>query len=77
MSAAPNHRAWLRNLVVLRSRTSAPPIAATTIGRSLHAGVAGLQWARTGYLLTVAALLLLSGGAGRPVRSASAGWCTR
>jgi len=40
---------------------SAPQVAVPAIGRSLHAGVAGLQWTLTGYLLTVAALLLLSG----------------
>jgi EmrB/QacA subfamily drug resistance transporter len=36
-------------------------IAVPAIGRDLGAGVAGLQWALTGYLLTVASLLLLSG----------------
>jgi EmrB/QacA subfamily drug resistance transporter len=36
-------------------------VAVPAIGRDLGAGVAGLQWALTGYLLTVAALLLLSG----------------
>ncbi|MGO9753644.1 MAG: MFS transporter [Solirubrobacteraceae bacterium] len=30
-------------------------------GGSLHVGVAGVQWTLTGYLLAVAALLLLSG----------------
>jgi len=40
---------------------TAPQVAVPAIGRSLHAGVAGLQWTLTGYLLTVAALLLLSG----------------
>jgi EmrB/QacA subfamily drug resistance transporter len=40
---------------------SASQVAIPAIGRSLHAGVAGLQWTLTGYLLTVAALLLLSG----------------
>jgi len=39
----------------------ASQVAVPAIGRSLHAGVAGLQWTQTGYLLTVAALLLLSG----------------
>ncbi|MFC7275814.1 DHA2 family efflux MFS transporter permease subunit [Paractinoplanes rhizophilus] len=36
-------------------------VAVPAIGRDLGAGVAGLQWVLTGYLLTVAALLLLSG----------------
>ena len=36
-------------------------VAVPAIGKDLGAGVAGLQWALTGYLLTVAALLLLSG----------------
>src|SRR3954452_9607904 len=36
-------------------------VAVPAIGRDLGAGVAGLQWALTGYLLTVASLLLLSG----------------
>jgi EmrB/QacA subfamily drug resistance transporter len=40
---------------------SASQVAIPAIGRSLHAGVAGLQWTLTGYLLAVAALLLLSG----------------
>jgi EmrB/QacA subfamily drug resistance transporter len=40
---------------------SASQVAIPAIGRSLHASVAGLQWTLTGYLLAVAALLLLSG----------------
>ena len=36
-------------------------VAVPAIGRSLHASVASLQWTLTGYLLAVAALLLLSG----------------
>lgn len=40
---------------------SASQVAIPAIGRGLHAGVAALQWTLTGYLLTVAALLLLSG----------------
>jgi EmrB/QacA subfamily drug resistance transporter len=36
-------------------------VAVPAIGRSLHASVAALQWTLTGYLLAVAALLLLSG----------------
>jgi EmrB/QacA subfamily drug resistance transporter len=40
---------------------TAPQVAVPAIGRALNAGVGGLQWALTGYLLTVAAFLLLSG----------------
>jgi EmrB/QacA subfamily drug resistance transporter len=36
-------------------------VAVPAIGRDLHAGVATLQWSVTGYLLTAAALLLVSG----------------
>jgi EmrB/QacA subfamily drug resistance transporter len=36
-------------------------IALPTIGRSLHAGVSGLQWSVTGYTVTLASLLLSSG----------------
>jgi EmrB/QacA subfamily drug resistance transporter len=36
-------------------------VAVPAIGRSLHASVSALQWTLTSYLLTVAALLLLSG----------------
>jgi MFS family permease len=36
-------------------------VAVPAIGRDLGTGVAGLQWALTGYLLSVAALLLLAG----------------
>jgi len=36
-------------------------VAVPAIGRDLHAGLGALQWVLTGYLLTVAALLLLSG----------------
>src|SRR5690242_16995692 len=36
-------------------------VAIPAIGRDLGGGIAGLQWALTGYLLAVAALLLLSG----------------
>ena len=40
---------------------SAVNVAVPAIGRSLHASVANLQWVLTGYLVTVAALLLLCG----------------
>jgi MFS family permease len=54
---------------------SAPQVAVPAIGRSLHAGVAGLQWTLTGYLLTVAALLLLSGAlADRSAAVGSSRW---
>src|SRR3954453_15869516 len=36
-------------------------VAVPAIGRDLHAGVTELQWVLTGYLITVAALLLLAG----------------
>ncbi|HEY3944612.1 MAG TPA: DHA2 family efflux MFS transporter permease subunit [Solirubrobacteraceae bacterium] len=36
-------------------------VAVPAIGRGLHANVSALQWTLTGYLLTVAALLLLTG----------------
>jgi EmrB/QacA subfamily drug resistance transporter len=36
-------------------------VAIPAIGSSLHASVSGLQWVVTGYLVTVAALLLLAG----------------
>src|SRR6195952_1615482 len=36
-------------------------VAIPAIGISLHAGVAELQWVLTGYLVTVASLLLLAG----------------
>ena len=36
-------------------------VAVPAIGRGLHAGVTTLQWSVTGYLLTAAALLLVSG----------------
>jgi EmrB/QacA subfamily drug resistance transporter len=38
-------------------------IALPTIGRSLHAGVSGLQWSVTGYTVTLASLLMSSGSA--------------
>ncbi len=36
-------------------------VAVPAIGRDLHASVASVQWILTGYLLTVAGLLLLAG----------------
>jgi EmrB/QacA subfamily drug resistance transporter len=39
-------------------------IALPSIGRSLHSGVAPLQWVVTGYLLTLTAFLLLGGSLG-------------
>jgi EmrB/QacA subfamily drug resistance transporter len=37
-------------------------VAVPAIARDLHAGISSLQWTVTSYLLTVAALLLMSGG---------------
>jgi MFS family permease len=39
-------------------------VALTTIGRKLHADVAGLQWVVSAYALTLAALILLGGSLG-------------
>jgi EmrB/QacA subfamily drug resistance transporter len=39
-------------------------VALPTIGRQFGAGVAGLQWVITGYLITLAALILLGGSLG-------------
>jgi len=39
-------------------------VALPTIGRHFGAGVAGLQWVLTGYLITLAALILLGGSLG-------------
>jgi EmrB/QacA subfamily drug resistance transporter len=39
-------------------------VALPVIGRDLHAGVSGLQWIVTGYMLTLAALLLMGGSLG-------------
>ncbi|HMC52767.1 MAG TPA: MFS transporter, partial [Acidimicrobiales bacterium] len=39
-------------------------VALPAIGRDLHAGVAGLQWTLDGYLLTLAALILIGGSLG-------------
>ncbi len=39
-------------------------VALPTIGRHFGAGVAGLQWVITGYLITLAALILLGGSLG-------------
>src|SRR3954462_13920116 len=39
-------------------------VALPTIGRDLGTGVAGLQWVITGYLLTLASLILLGGSLG-------------
>src|SRR5260370_2314822 len=36
-------------------------VALPSIGRDLHAGVAGLQWTLDGYVLTLAALVLAAG----------------
>ena len=39
-------------------------VALPSIGRDLHAGIAGLQWIVDGYLVTLSALLLLGGSLG-------------
>jgi EmrB/QacA subfamily drug resistance transporter len=39
-------------------------VALPTMGRDLHADVAGLQWTLNGYLLTLAALILVGGSLG-------------
>lgn len=39
-------------------------VALPTIGKDLHASVSGLQWVLNGYLLTLAALILLGGALG-------------
>lgn len=39
-------------------------VALPALGRDLHAGFAGLQWTVNGYLLTLAALILLGGSLG-------------
>src|SRR5438309_11559997 len=39
-------------------------VALPAIGDDLHATVAGLQWIVTGYMLTLAALLLMGGSLG-------------
>lgn len=39
-------------------------VALPALGRSLHAGLAGLQWTVDGFLLTLSALLLLGGALG-------------
>src|SRR5918996_1291619 len=48
--------AWLDGTVV--------NVALPTMGRELGAGVAGLQWIINGYLLSLAALILLGGALG-------------
>ena len=40
-------------------------VALPTIGRNLHAGVAGLQWTLNSYVLTLAALVLVGGSRAR------------
>jgi EmrB/QacA subfamily drug resistance transporter len=39
-------------------------VALPTIGRHFHAGVSGLQWVITGYLITLASLILIGGSLG-------------
>jgi len=44
--------------------TTVVNVALPTLGRELHAGMAGLQWTVDAYLLTLSALLLLGGSLG-------------
>jgi EmrB/QacA subfamily drug resistance transporter len=44
--------------------TTVVNVALPTLGRELHAGMAGLQWAIDAYLLTLSALLLVGGSLG-------------
>jgi EmrB/QacA subfamily drug resistance transporter len=44
--------------------TTAVNVALPTLGRELHAGMAGLQWTVDAYLLTLSALLLVGGSLG-------------
>ena len=68
-SDGTSRRAWLVLAVCSMSvfltglDSSIITIALPTIGRSLHAGVSGLQWSMTGYTVTLASLLMSSGAA--------------
>ena len=44
--------------------TTVVNVALPTLGRELHAGMAGLQWTVDAYLLTLSALLLVGGSLG-------------
>jgi EmrB/QacA subfamily drug resistance transporter len=60
---------WVLGVAVLGSsvaflEATVTNVALPTIGRDLGAGVSGLQWVLNGYLLTLAALILLGGSLG-------------
>src|SRR5713101_7993047 len=46
------------------ARARVVSVALPAIGRDLHAGIDGLQWTVSGYLLTLSALILLGGALG-------------
>ena len=56
-------------LVIVVDRTIVN-VALPTLARQLHASTSGLQWIVDAYTLSFAALLLLAGALGRPVRAA-------
>jgi EmrB/QacA subfamily drug resistance transporter len=66
-SSAPGR--WVLAITVLGSGIAALDatvvnIALPTIGREFHTGIAALQWVMTGYILTLAAFLLIGGSLG-------------
>jgi MFS family permease len=66
-SSAPGR--WVVAVTVLGSGIAALDatvvnIALPTIGCDFHTGIAALQWVMTGYSLTLAAFLLISGSLG-------------
>lgn len=75
---------WLLAVTVLGSAmgfldATVVNVALPSLGRSLHAGVSGLQWTLDGYLLTLTALILLGGSLGdrlgrRRIYVFGAGW---
>ena len=67
--SSPDGR-WVLLATVLGSSVAALDatvvnVALPSIGRDLQANVDGLQWIVTGYLLSLAALILLGGALGR------------
>src|SRR6202044_935303 len=75
---------WVLAITVLGSGIAALDatgvnIALPTIGRDFHTGIAALQWVMNGYVLTLAAFLLIGGSLGdrfgrRKVYLAGAVW---
>ena len=49
-------------------------VALPSIGRDLHASVAGLQWTIDGYALVLASLLMLSGATADRMAAAGYSW---